>query len=53
MKLKALISSGRPLLRPGQPGQPGQAEDRVATLGWISMAVVVVVALLAASYAAL
>ena len=50
MKLKELITSGRPLRRAGHPWQP---EDRVATLGWISMAVVVVVALLAAAYGAL
>jgi len=50
MKLKDLISSARPLQR---AGHAWQAEDRVATFGWISMAVVVVVALLAASYAAL
>ena len=50
MKLKDLISSGRPLQR---AGHPWQTEDRLATLGWISMAVVVVVAVLAASYAAL
>jgi len=50
MKLKNLMSSGRPLQR---VGHSWQAEDRLATLGWISMAVVVVVALLAASYAAL
>jgi len=50
MKLKNLISSGRPLQG---AGHPSQAEDRLATLGWIGMAVVVVAALLAASYAAI
>ncbi len=50
MKLKNLFSSGRPLQR---AGHPWQAEDRVATLGWISMAVVVVAVLLAAAYGAL
>jgi len=50
MKLKHLFSSGRHLQR---AGHPWQAEDRVATLGWMSMAVVVVVALLAAAYGAL
>lgn len=50
MKLKDLIPPRRPLQRAGHPWQP---EDRLATLGWISMAVVVVAALLAASYAAL
>jgi len=50
MKLKDRFSFGRPLQR---AGHPWQAEDRVATFGWISMAVVVVLALLAASYGAL
>ncbi len=50
MKLKNLISSGRPLQR---ARQPSQVEDRLETLAWITMAVVVVAALLAASYAAI
>jgi hypothetical protein len=49
-ELKDLIPSGRRLQR---AGHPWQAEDRVAILGWISMAVVVVAALPAASYGAL
>jgi hypothetical protein len=47
MKLKDLFSSGRSLQR---AGHPWQAEDRVATVGWIGMAVVLVAALLAAAY---
>ncbi len=50
MKLKDLLSSGRPLKH---AGHPWQAEEHVATLGWISMAVVVVAALLAAAHGAL
>ena len=50
MKLKELFSFGRPLQR---AGQPWPVEDRVATLGWICMAIVIVAALLAASYAAI
>ncbi|MGZ3275587.1 MAG: hypothetical protein ACXU82_01200 [Caulobacteraceae bacterium] len=49
MKLKEWFSLGRPWRR---AGHPSQVEDRVATLGWLCMAVVVVAAILAASYAA-
>ena len=49
MTIKKLFSSGPPLQRAGHPWQP---VDRVATLGWIGMAVVVVAALLAAAYGA-
>lgn len=51
MNLKTVFSPGRRLKRADHRWQT--AEDRVATLGWISMAVVVVAALLAASHAAI
>ena len=49
MKLKTLFPSARPLQRAGHPWQPA---DRVAAVGWISMAIVVVASLLAAAYGA-